>query len=276
MIIVLGSKGMAGHVIADYLKLKGYPVTTVARDSADIIADFENKADVDFVIKRIKELNGTFVINCVGLLVRDSINRPDRAIILNAWLPHYLANNLINTRTRIVHISTDCVFDGGKGSYVESDSHTETNHYGRTKSLGELDNGKDITFRTSIIGHEIKKNGSGLLNWFVNRSDDQVNGWENVIWNGITTLQLAKYILIFIDEPNVTGVYHLVTDDHISKWELLTKINEIYGLGKKIIKTRAPRSVDKTLVDSRKTFQCGSVKYERQLRELYSYSNKSI
>lgn len=272
MIVILGSNGMAGHMISKYLKSKGHSILTVARNNADIEIDFEDKNSVDDMLCTISKLSVQFVINCVGLLVKDSIERPDRAIILNSWLPHYIEYNLSKSKTRIVHLSTDCVFDGQKGSYIETDLHTETNSYGRSKSLGEINNQKDITFRMSIIGPEIKEGGTGLLYWFINKSESSVDGWDNAMWNGITTLQLAKSIEQYINNPCITGIYHLVNNENsISKYELLKKVNNIYKLNKTVNKTNGPKTIDKILVDTRKEFNFKIPNYDIQLTELKEF-----
>jgi dTDP-4-dehydrorhamnose reductase len=106
------------------------------------------------------------------------------------------------------------VFDGKKGEYLEEDIHTEMNAYGSSKSNGEINNSKDITFRMSIIGTEIKSNGTGLLNWVLTNPNKELQGWDNAWWNGITTLQLAKSINLYINDPKISGVYHLVSNDN--------------------------------------------------------------
>jgi dTDP-4-dehydrorhamnose reductase len=169
-VTVVGSRGMAGHVIADYLKQCGHTVTTVDRTQLDI-----EQQSVDSFFD---SLDADFLVNAIGLLVKDCIDRPDRATVVNAWWPQYCAYRLKNTSTRLIHLSTDCVFDGARGNYIESDAHTETNAYGRSKSFGEIDNLKDITFRMSIIGHELK-NGTGLLNWVIANKESQLPGWSN-------------------------------------------------------------------------------------------------
>jgi dTDP-4-dehydrorhamnose reductase len=163
------------------------------------------------------------------------------------------------------------VFDGARGNYFEADDHTETNAYGRSKSFGEVNNDKDITFRMSIIGPELK-NGTGLLNWVLTNTQSELPGWSNAWWNGITTLQLAKCIAQYIDNPVITGVYHLVSNDNqINKFDLLCKINSVYGLDKQIIKTQGPKTVNKVLVDTRSEIEFDIPDYDTMLVELKNY-----
>ena len=268
MIAVLGANGMAGHVITRYLLSAGHKVTTVARNNADIITNFEVKSDIDKLVEILQSSNIKFVVNCIGLLVQDSFNRPDRAIILNGWLPLHLEYELKKTDLRLIHISTDCVFDGKVGSYTESDTPTETNIYGRSKAIGEIINNKDLTLRTSIIGPEVKDNGTGLFDWFLKKSCGQVNGWDNVYWSGVTTLELAKCIKNWIEYPVFTGLYHLTNNKKISKYELLEIINQTFNAKKIVVKGNGPKLLDKSLIDTRGNSIFSVNGYQQQIQEL--------
>jgi dTDP-4-dehydrorhamnose reductase len=263
-VTVVGSRGMAGHIIVTYLKQQGHAVTAVDRSILDI--------EHDNVDQFFDSLDADFLINAVGLLVKDCLDRPDRAIAINSWWPQYCAYRLKDTTTKLIHLSTDCVFDGTRGNYFEGDSHTETNAYGRSKSFGEINNAKDVTFRMSIIGPELK-NGTGLLNWVLTNKESKLPGWTNAWWNGITTLQLAKCINQYIDNPVITGVYHLVNNDvQINKYDLLCKINEVYELGKQIVKTQGPKTVNKILVDTRREIDFAIPNYDTQLQQLKDFT----
>jgi dTDP-4-dehydrorhamnose reductase len=263
-VTVIGSRGMAGHVIVKYLDQQGHTVTAVDRTVLDVE---HNNVDQFF-----ETLDADFVVNAVGLLVKNCVDRPDRAVAINSWWPQYCAYKLKDTNTRLIHLSTDCVFDGHRGNYFEDDQHTETNAYGRSKSFGEINNSKDITFRMSIIGPELK-NGTGLLNWILTNKDTELPGWDNAWWNGITTLQLAKCIDRYINNPVITGVYHLVNNDvQINKYDLLCKINKVYGLGKTIIPTQGPKTINKVLVDTRGVIDFVIPDYNIQLQQLRDFT----
>jgi dTDP-4-dehydrorhamnose reductase len=269
-ILVIGSQGMAGHVVVKYLKQQGHLITTSARSNSDINIDIEKISHNDSFFVMLRDYD--FVINCIGLLVKDSIDRPDRAAIINSWFPHYLEYNLKNSTTRLIHLSTDCVFDGTKREYVENDIHTEMNAYGSSKSNGEVDNNKDITFRMSIIGPELKTSGTGLFNWIATNPNKQLQGWGNAWWNGITTLQLAKCIDQYISNPKISGIYHLVNNNNkINKFDLLCKINEIFDFYKTIIKTENSKSINKILIDTRKEIDFKIPNYDIQLQELKEF-----
>lgn len=264
-ITVFGSQGMAGHMIVSYLQQQGHKVTALDRSHVDV----ENTQEVHNVLRSI---DADFVVNCIGLLVKDSNERPDRAAIINSWFPHALEQHFKNTDTRVIHLSTDCVFDGSKGDYIETDTHTETNSYGRSKSLGEINNDKDITFRMSIIGPELKT-GTGLMDWLRTTSEQNISGWADAWWNGITTLQLAKCIDQYINNPCVTGIYHLV-NNHIciNKYNLLLIINRTYNLNKRITPVTGPKPINKVLVDTRQEVDWGIADYPTQLEELRNFN----
>jgi len=263
-VTVVGSQGMAGHVIVRYLLQKGHDVRAVDRTQLDVenplsVVDFFDTLDTDFVI------------NAIGLLVAPSIARPDRAVHINSWWPQYLAYRLGNTGTRLIHLSTDCVFDGSSGPYTEHNLHTEINAYGSSKSLGEVNNNKDITMRTSIIGPELKTSTS-LFNWMLKNPEQTVPGWDNAWWNGITTLQLARCIDSWIRSPNVTGIYHVVNNAvATNKYDLLCEINHAFDLGKQVVRTQGPKTVNKILQDTRLERDWGIPDYATQLRELRAW-----
>lgn len=271
-IIVFGSNGMAGHIIVRFLKNQGYEVFTVAKNNSDYNLDIENFEDVDKFLSTIK--NCDFIINCVGLLVKDSNQRPDRAAIINGWFPHFLEHKTKNSSIKIIHLSTDCVFNGSSGNYTEVDIPTEVNAYGRSKAFGEINNDKDVTFRMSIIGPEIKQSGTGLFHWVTTNLNQEIPGWDNAWWNGLTTLELAKCLNKYILDPKITGIYHLVNNNYrINKFDLLCKINSIFNLNKIILKQSNLKTIDKTLIDTRQIINFEIPNYDIQLNELKIFMN---
>lgn len=268
-ILVLGSSGMAGHVVSVHLEEQGYQVTKVAgsyrTDLDTIVIDVTDHAELDEVLRRRPY---AAVVNCIGLLVKESERRPSRAAYLNAYLPHYLEEFFGAVDTKVIHLSTDCVFAGTSAPYIESAPRDGRTFYDRSKALGEIENEKDITLRMSLIGPELRDSGTGLMHWFLGQSGD-VRGYTNVIWNGITTLELAKAIIRLLDSE-VAGIYHLVPDYSISKFELLRLIGDVFG--RKDINLRPDESLvsDKTLVDTRRElpFVLAQAGYRGMIEEL--------
>ncbi len=272
-VAVFGANGMAGHVVTRYLRDCGHDVITVAKSDSDLLCNVEDFQQVTNTLSKL--YNCDFIVNCVGLLVKNSIDRPDRAAVINSWFPHYLEYWYKNTQTRIIHLSTDCVFDGSRGSYKENVTHTEMYAYGRSKSLGEINNKKDVTFRMSIIGPELKNTGTGLLLWITGNKENTLQGYVDAMWNGITTLQLAKCIEKYIKNPSITGVYHVVNNEYsINKFDLLCLINDVYGLGKTIVKSTGPKIANKVLIDTRCEIDWEIPNYRTQLIQLHNYTKK--
>lgn len=269
-IIVLGAYGMAGHIISAYLKECGHDVVGITRDTLNI--ENESGRNKFFYNKDLSSCD--FIINCVGVLGPNSNENPARTIFVNSYFPHYLEFIYSQTSTRVIHISTDCIFNGERGYYIESDLPNETNFYGRSKALGELNNDKDLTLRMSIIGTEIKeKNRSGLLNWVTTNPDNKIYGWEKAIWNGITTFELARQINNYIRNPSIAGIYHLVPDYTITKYDLVQHINEVFDCNKEVVPIPG-KAENKSLLDTRNEYRIFTriPNYREQLLDLRDFS----
>jgi dTDP-4-dehydrorhamnose reductase len=253
-ILLLGSAGMAGHVLkSEFLKLsEKIELIDIARSnqytSPIINLDITNFMLLEDII--IKS-NFDFIINSVGVLNKTAEDNPDNAILINAYLPHYLEKITKDTKTRIIHISTDCVFSGKKGSYVETDFKDGFGFYAQTKALGELVNDKDLTIRTSIIGPDLNSNGIGLFNWFINQKG-LVNGFSKTFWSGVTTMQLAKSIIeILFSKNKITGLVHLTNNEKISKYNLLMIIKEVFELKDIELQELNSYKADKSIINTR-------------------------
>lgn len=272
-ILLLGAQGMAGHVISLILSENtSFEVVTVSRkpgfpDSKYIIdiTDFEG---VSHIVKKEKP---SVVVNCIGILNSEAENNPDKAVLLNAYLPHFLARICRVNGAQLIHISTDCVFSGKKGGYVESDTKDGIGFYAQTKALGEVVYGNHLTIRTSIIGPEIKRNGIGLLDWFL-RAEKDVKGFTNAIWSGVTTIQLAKSMVQLISEKKpIVGLVHLTNNLKISKFELLTLIRTAFNKENIEITKSGDYHVDKSLLNTRIDFQMEVPDYETMINEMKDF-----
>jgi len=260
---------MAGHIITRYLEsLNKYEIINASleklRDDTIII----NVEDKELVKEIIIKNKPDIVINCIGLLIRASADRPAMAIYLNSYFPHYLAELGKQMNFKTIHLSTDCVFSGEKGGYNENDVKDAKDIYGQSKALGEIVNEKDLTLRTSIIGPEIIEGGTGLFHWIMNQSG-KIGGYGEVFWTGLTTLELAKAIDSAIDQ-DLTSLYHLVPNEKISKFDLLQLIKEIWNRPIDISKNNEPKS-DKSLLNNRKDFNYEVPNYHQMLVELFEW-----
>ena len=166
-IAVLGSTGMAGHVVARYLEERGHRVFRTSRSEKDTHTSAAiDVTDFSALGAWLTQVQADVVVNCVGLLQHACEEHPDRAVLVNSYLPHWL-EQWTRDDAKVIHLSTDCVFSGRRGGYREDDTPDGETMYDRSKSLGELRNGKDLTLRMSILGPDIDTKGTGLFNWFM-------------------------------------------------------------------------------------------------------------
>ncbi len=247
--LVLGSTGMAGHVIFHYLREQDYNVTALSRrkfsSHVDIISDVTNQNELK---KIITEGNFDFIVNCIGILNKSAEKYKTLAIKLNSELPHFLAEITTGTNTKIIHLSTDCVFSGKVGNYDENSKPDGETFYDRTKALGELIDDKNITFRNSIIGPDLEAEGIGLLNWFMQQKGE-IQGYTKAIWSGVTTLFLAQMVEKAAKE-NIYGLYHLTNNSTITKYEMLNLFKKIFNRDIKIFPVEGVVA-DKSLVNTK-------------------------
>ena len=253
-VLVIGCKGMAGHVVKNYLESLGtYDVWGIARD----VKPENNLINLD--VSNIKELEdilnkGAFdvVINCIGLLNSTAENNPELAVWFNSYFPQLLASFGEKYNFKLIHISTDCVFSGKDGGYKEDSFKNGIGFYAQSKALGEVVNSKDLTFRTSIIGPELKHNGIGLFHWFMNQTDE-IDGFTEAYWSGVTTIELAKGINEAIQQ-DLTGLYQFVNNSKISKYNLVTIFNTVFRDNSIKINKNSDYKVDKSLICTRNDF----------------------
>lgn len=266
--LVLGCNGMAGHMLSLYLKEGGYEVDGFARKESPFIHTVLGDArDTGLLRNIIEKGNYRAVINCIGVLNKFAELNHEAAVFLNSYVPQFLAKITEKSATQIIHISTDCVFSGSRGCYTESDFPDGKLFYDRSKALGELDNEKDITFRMSIVGPDANEKGIGLINWFM-QQQGKVKGYKNAMWTGQITLQLAKTIE-HAARQRVHGLYNMVPEDKISKYDMLVLFNQ-YLRSKPIeIEPEENFRTDKSLKRTNYgLFSYRIPEYEQQIREL--------
>jgi len=267
-ILVLGSNGMAGHVITIGLSQDPglYEVVSVARKNSIIkptyLLDVTDFMELEFLIK--KEMPDV-IINCIGVLNITAEENSDKAILLNSYLPHFLESITKFWNVKVIQISTDCVFSGKEGGYNEASFKNGIGYYAQSKALGEIINKKDLTLRTSIIGPDINNNGIGLFHWFYNQHE-KIRGFTNAFWTGITTIELLNAIKSAINE-DLCGLYHLVNNKKISKYHLLNLMNVEFNC-KIIITPDSSYKIDKSLLNTRNDFNYHVKEYGEMLKEM--------
>jgi dTDP-4-dehydrorhamnose reductase len=259
-ILVLGATGMLGHKAMQVLSHRHDVAGTVRRGTEGyrdhpVLKDLEIVGDVDVndlstVEKAVETVGPDVVINCIGIVKQlKEAHDPVPSIAVNALFPHLLAQVCVRKGIRMVHMSTDCVFSGKKGLYLEDDFADADDLYGRTKYLGEVDYPGCLTIRTSIIGRELDSN-HGLLEWFFGQRGKQVSGYTKAIFSGLTTNALSDVIGSVIERyPDLRGVWQ-VASAPINKYDLLVQVRDQFGL-EIGIKPDASVAIDRSLDPSR-------------------------
>ena len=197
----------------------------------------------------LESVNPDIIINAAGITIRklDKYSL-EQIIFSNSSLPNILSSWSEKNNCRLLHFSTDCVFSGKRGKYLEEDITDALDVYGKTKSLGEVKSNNCLTLRSSMIGFELN-NKTELLEWIFKNHGKTINGFSNVIYSGITTLLMSRIIVkILIDYPNLNGIYN-ISSTPLSKFYLLKKINTIFDLNIEV-KSIKSRAIDKSLVYS--------------------------
>jgi dTDP-4-dehydrorhamnose reductase len=242
-VLVLGAGGMLGHkmlqtAVAAFPDTWGtlretidaYPVGEIKEFRTDKIIERCNAMDLGSIDILLDRLRPDAVINCVGIIKqRPAAHDAIPSITINALLPHRVASKLDEWGGRLVHVSTDCVFDGSRGSYTELDLPDAPDLYGRTKALGEVTSSNSVTLRTSIIGRELREHRS-LLDWFLSQNGRKVAGYRKAWWSGVTTNHLAGLIVSLIDQHSALNGLFQVSSGRMSKHDLLELIRRAYGL----------------------------------------------
>ena len=244
-LLILGANGLLGNTLTKYFFEKNnYETYGFLRDSSKLkffkrkhisrLIIIQDVLNINDLRRKIKELMPDVIINCIGQTNKirgENLNNIEKYIKLNSLFPFRLKEICGEIKSRLIHFSSDCVFSGEKGFYSEKDNPDPADIYGKSKLLGELDYENIITIRKSVIGHELDSK-KGLLEWFLNH-EGIVEGYKEAIFSGLTVLELARIIDMYIlPNKDIKGIIHL-SGDPISKYDLLKIIANQYN---KIIK----------------------------------------
>jgi dTDP-4-dehydrorhamnose reductase len=243
-VLVLGGEGMLGHKTFEVLGRR-FEVYATFLDPRGIWREFPQYADVpagrlltgvdalDFatVERAVAEARPDAIINCIGIIKQ--VQQASDAVLtisLNSLFPHRLAGLCQAAGIRLVHMSTDCVFSGRKGTaYNEDDLPDPDDLYGRSKLLGEVDRPGCLTVRTSIFGRDFLKQDA-LLEWFLSNRGGRVRGYTNAVYSGFPTQVLARIIGdLLAEQPGLSGLMQIASTP-ITKYALLTQVKEAMHL----------------------------------------------
>ena len=267
-ILVLGADGMLGHVVALYLAEHGHEVIKTSRRKNTTKYYFDAYANIYDIENIIKETHPDAIVNCIGVLNEAAENNHALAILLNSFLPNYIDSLSEKYNFTLVHITTDCVFNGDDGNYTEDSTPNATNFYGISKAMGEVKNGRTLTLRLSIVGPDINQDGIGLFNWFSKQSGE-VKGFSEVYWTGVTTVELAKVIETSL-KNHITGFHHVVNNKKIKKSDLLRLFEKYFHFGITIIDDDSRKS-DKSLIRTSKSHDFNIPDYEKMIQDMRTW-----
>jgi len=229
-VIILGTSGMLGHKMLQVLARRFYTAGTLRKhNQSSILSSYQLYENVDArkfssVLDVLMHFEPDVIVNCIGIVKQlPESNDWDISHAINSEFPHKLDTYAHSHNIKLIHISSDCVFDGKTGFYSERDIPNATDIYGRTKFSGEVPN--SLTLRTSIIGREINT-CHGLLEWFLTKRGMKIQGYKNSVFSGVTTNELSQIVSDLIySGTDLKGLYHIASEP-ISKLNLLIKINE--------------------------------------------------
>lgn len=265
-ILVLGKNGMLGHVVYNYFSELGNEVYGTVREKSNVDEiEFDAFKNMENLENIIANLTPDVVINCIGVLNKVCEDNKLLAIKLNSLLPHYIDSLSEKYNFKFVHVSTDCVYEGTIGKYDETSLPDATSFYGRSKALGEINNNRNVTLRTSIVGPDNNENAIGLFKWFITQNNE-VGGYTKVIWTGVTTIELAKQIKVAIDN-DLVGLQHVVNNDFIAKKDLLELFKKYFNKDIDIVENNSVES-QKTLIRTSKSYDFNIPTYEEMIEEM--------
>lgn len=239
-ILIIGGDGMLGHRLLLHFSVRHDTLATLRRPLSEYSSyglfntantlDGVDVRDFDSVRRAFATFRPDAVINATGI-VKQRAEAKDAipSIEINALFPHRLALLCTDHGARLVHMSTDCVFSGRKGGYLEDDVADALDIYGRSKLLGEVAGAPGITLRTSIIGRELSRR-TGLFEWFLAQRGRRIKGFRRAIFSGFTTHEMARIIDRVLTGPGPAHGLYQVSSTAISKHDLLCAIRDRMSL----------------------------------------------
>lgn len=267
-LIIFGTSGMLGsQILKQFSKDKKFKIYEMNRGNkkGSININIEKKYDL---IEKIKFIKPDYIINCIGWIKQKNVNKKD-AYIVNSKFPIFLSQLSLILNYKFIHISTDCVFSGLKGNYLDSDYKDAKDLYGLSKNLGEIKNENSCTLRTSIIGPEISKKKFGLLEWFLSQNS-KIKGYDKVLFSGLTTLELSKTIRRYLFKKNLYNQILNVSSYPVSKYRLLKIIKKVFNKDVKIersTKIKLNRTLNSKKFKKITGYKCPS--WKKMINEMY-------
>ena len=237
-LLVTGATGLLGLNLSLVASKQGHSVTGLAhsRRLQGVPFDFMSLdlLNIGDALKAIKSVRPEAIIHCAAIANMDTArNKPDMTLQLNGEIPGVLADAADRWGIRFLHISTDAVFDGQKGGYVESDPTNPLSIYACTKMAGEravLDaNQNAIIARVVFFGWSLSGSRS-LSEFFYNhlKVEEPVKGFTDTFFSPLYVEDLAS-ILVEMVETDLTGLFHVVSPEKLSKYDFGLRIATRFG-----------------------------------------------
>lgn len=250
-IVVLGSTGMLGFAcFSAFDSRTEFETLGTSRQIEPGLALVKNLREIEDLIRTTRP---DLVVNCIGTIkpyIKNDISTSIiNAIQTNSLLPYEIAYMANKYNFRVIQIATDCVFSGTVGKYTEDIDHDASDVYGKTKSLGEVQDARVLNLRCSIIGREKFKKVS-LMEWLLGQErHSTIRGFTNHKWNGISTFHFAQIIIgIATENIDLAGTFHVVPANSITKSELLVEIAKKYNrTDLEILEIDSDSAADRTL-----------------------------
>jgi dTDP-4-dehydrorhamnose reductase len=268
-IFIFGANGMLGSYLTNYFSNAN--IIPITRKDIDI-TKVSQRSILSFLYNRDMK-SDDIIINAAGI-IKQRKSTSEEMFLVNTIFPKYLADISAKYNCTNIHISTDCVFDGYRGLYTETDFVSPIDYYGYTKYAGEYPHA--MVIRTSIIGED--SHGLSLLGWARQQAGKQINGFTNHLWNGLTCLELCKYIDALLLKNRVfKGVQHVATSQPINKYDLLCMYNDEFDLDMNIKPVQDKYMCDRTLIsykdESYDNIIYNKNDYWQQIKELKNAKN---
>jgi dTDP-4-dehydrorhamnose reductase len=285
-VLVIGN-GFLGSHIANELKNKKIPfsVTSFHQLNSDLFVDIRNISSVEKVISKVCP---DLIINCVAIGKIDYLeSHPDIAFSLNSEGAKNIAIVAKKFQIKLIHISTDSIFDGKSGNYLESDIPNPINVYAQSKIKAE-EFVRDITdnhiiIRTNFYGYDSR--GNWFFNWVYGQftHNQKIFGFDDVCFNPLEASNLSK-ILLDIAITDFTGTINLGSTEIISKYQFIVKVAEVFGFDTNMIVegtydkyanaiAQRPLNTSLDISKSIKLFNPKIMSYEKSLQKIKEQKN---
>jgi len=276
---------MIGHVVASELALAHEVIGTTSQPTwqgwgrlKKVVPSLQILEGLDLLNQesfreKVLRLQPHVIVNCAGAVKQSPLSKDVlRLYALNSEAPQILARFSQDNGIRLVHISTDCVFDGAKGNYSDDSTPTALDPYGHSKAQGEVSGPSVLTLRTSVVGRELRGN-QGLLEWAISQRGRRVDGYKNARYSGLTADQFSEVVGLVVDRfPSLSGIWNVAAAP-IDKFSLLKLFNATFGLQLNI-RVNTDIRVDRTLSATRFSEATGWVapSWDRMIREFHAYA----